>query len=86
MHLILPTFLIGGREQPPFIAVEGKKMHVDVGKVQYVGISVSEKFNAYKHLCRKSAMLITSCVGKMQYCKDYVGLVQYLCVGQVQYP
>ena len=37
-------------------------------------------------ICRKSAMLINSYVGKMQYCKDYVGLVQYLCVGQVQYP
>ena len=61
-------------------------MHVDVGKMQYIGISVSEKFNAYKQLCRKSAMLINSYVGKMQYCKDDVGIVQYLCVGQVQYP
>ena len=52
----------------------------------YVGISVSEKFNAYKHLCRKSALLINRYVGKMQYCKDYVGLVQYFGVGQVQYP
>ena len=31
-------------------------------------------------------MLINSYVGKMQYCKDYVGLVQYLCVGQVHFP
>ena len=47
---------------------------------------MSEKFYAYKYLCRKSAKLINSNVGKMQYYKDYVGLVQYLCVGQVQYP
>ena len=31
-------------------------------------------------------MLINSHVGKMQYFKDEVGLMQYLCVGQVQYP
>ena len=67
-----------------FLAILGQIFYEHC--LQYMGISVSEKFNAYKQLCRKSAMLVNSYVGKMQYCKDYVGLVQYLCVGQVQKP
>ena len=67
-----------------FLAILGQIFYEHC--LQYMGISVSEKCNAYKQLCRKSAMLINSFVGKMQCCKDYVGLVQYLCVGEVQNP